>query len=78
MPYAEDDPRDFLRRIVWSLSLALVWLISTLAIGTYWDLLVPEKKLGISNIIFYIWMAGSLVGLIWVYARIWKKKFPHG
>ncbi|WP_315819252.1 hypothetical protein [Paraflavitalea speifideaquila] len=76
MPYAEDDPRDFLRRIVWSLFLALIWLISTLGIGAYYELLVPGKKLGIGNIIFYIWMALSLIGLIWVNMRIWKKKFP--
>ena len=78
MSYAEDDPRDFLRRVVWSLSLGLVWLVSTIGIGTYTGLMVPEKKLTIGNILFYIWMAGSLIALIWVNARIWKKKFPHG
>ena len=78
MPYAEDDPRDFLRRVVWSLSLGLVWLVSTIGIGTYTGLMVPEKKLTAGNIIFYVWMAGSLAALIWINARIWKKKFPHG
>lgn len=78
MSYAEDDPRDFLRRVVWSLSLGLVWLVTTIGIGTYTGLMVPEKKLTTGNILFYIWMAGSLVALIWINARIWKKKFPHG
>lgn len=78
MSYAEDDPRDFLRRIVWTLSLALVWLVTTIGIGTYKHLLVPERGLRTGNIVFYIWMAGSLIALIWINARIWKKKFPHG
>lgn len=78
MSYAEDDPRDFLRRVVWSLSLGLVWLVSTIGIGTYAGLMVPEKRLTIANFIFYIWMGLSLVALIWINVRIWKKKFPHG
>jgi FtsH-binding integral membrane protein len=74
----EDDVKDFLKRIVWSMSLGLFWLTTTLGIGTYNHLLVPEQSIGIGNIIFYIWMAGSLVALVWLYIRIWKKKFPHG
>jgi FtsH-binding integral membrane protein len=78
MGYEEEDPRDFLRRVVWSLSLGLVWLVSTIGIGTYAGLMVPEKGLTAGNIIFYSWMALSLVALIWINMRIWKKKFPHG
>lgn len=78
MGYEEEDPRDFLRRVVWSLSLGLVWLVSTIGIGTYAGLMVPEHGLTTGNIIFYIWMALSLVALIWINMRIWKKKFPHG
>jgi FtsH-binding integral membrane protein len=78
MPYAQDDPRDFLRRVVWSLSLGLVWLVSNLGIGTYTGLMVPEKSVTIGNILFYVWMVVSLSALIWINVRIWKKKFPHG
>jgi FtsH-binding integral membrane protein len=78
MPYAEDDPRDFLRRVVWSLSLGLVWLVSNIGIGTYTGLMVPEKNVTTGNILFYVWMATSLAALIWINTRIWKKKFPHG
>jgi FtsH-binding integral membrane protein len=78
MPLMEDDARDFLKRIVWSLSLGLLWLVTTIGIGAYNQLLVPDHGLTTGNIIFYIWMAASLVALIWVNIRIWKKKFPHG
>lgn len=78
MPYEEDDPRDFLRRIVWSLSLGLLWLVTNIGIGMYNDLIVPQGKLTLGNFIFYSWMAVSLTALIWINVRIWKKKFPHG
>lgn len=78
MPYAENDPRDFLRRVVWSLSLGLVWLVSNIGIGTYTGLMVPDKNVTTGNILFYVWMATSLAALIWINTRIWKKKFPHG
>ena len=78
MSEMEDDVRDFLKRIVWTVSLGLLWLTTTLGIGTYNNLLVPEPSISIGNIIFYIWMAGSLVALIIILSRIWKKKFPHG
>ena len=78
MPGMEDDAKDFLKRIVWSLSLGLLWLITTLGIGTYNNLLVPEEKLTTGNIVFYAWAAVSLAALIWINRRIWKKKFPHG
>jgi hypothetical protein len=74
----EDDVKDFLKRIVWSVSLGFLWLVLTLGIGAYNHLLVPENGLTIGNIIFYIWFAVSLAGLIWINIRIWRKKFPHG
>jgi len=78
MSKMESDAKDLLRRVVWSISLGLLWLITTLGIGTYNGLLVPEKGLRTSNIIFYLWMAASLVGLVWINIIIWKKKIPHG
>jgi FtsH-binding integral membrane protein len=77
-PLMEDDARDFLKRIVWSLSLGLLWLVTNIGIGAYNRLLVPEHGLTIGHIIFYIWMVASLTALIWINIRIWKKKFPHG
>jgi hypothetical protein len=78
MSQMEEDVQDFLKRIVWTVSLGLLWLTTTLGIGAYNQLLVPEHSISIGNIIFYIWMAGSLVALIIILNRIWKKKFPHG
>lgn len=78
MSYEQDDPRDFLKRIGWTITLGFLWLMSTFAIGMYNNLMVPVKGIHLANIIFYCWMIGSLIALIWVNIRIWKKKFPHG
>lgn len=74
----EPEVKDFLKRVVWTVGLGFFWLMLTLAIGTYNNLLVPENGITIGVIIFYIWTAGSLGGLIWLFIRIWRKKFPHG
>lgn len=78
MSQMEDDASDFLKRIVWSISSGLVWLIFTLGIGTYNGWLVPENGVRVANIIFWCWMAISLAIVIRINIRIWKKKFPHG
>jgi hypothetical protein len=78
MSEMEDDVKDFLKRIVWTVSSGFLWLTITIGIGAYNNLLVPEHAVSIGNIIFYIWMGGSLAALIYMYYRIWKKKFPHG
>jgi len=78
MSQMEDDAKRFLKRIVWSLSLGLLWLFINLGIGIYNGWMVPEKNIRTGNIIFYIWMAVSLGAMIWANYRIWKDKFPHG
>ena len=78
MSRMEHDAKDLLRRVIWSISLVLLWLITTIGIGTYNGLLVPEKGLRVANIVFYTWMIASLVGLVWINIIIWKKKIPHG
>ncbi len=78
MGLMEDDVKDFLKRIVWTVSSGFLWLTITLGIGGYNGLLVPEHGLRVSNIIFYVWGVGSLTALIYLYVRIWSKKFPHG
>ena len=78
MSMMEDDVKDFLKRIVWTVSSGFLWLTITLGIGAYNNLFVPDPTLSIGNIIFYFWASGSLAALIYLYIRIWKKKFPHG
>ena len=76
MSRVEDNTKDFLKRVVWSLTLGIVWLVTNIGIGAYNDLFTPTGTVG--NIFFYIWMVVSLIALIWFNYKIWRKKFPHG
>lgn len=78
MSQMEPEVKRFLKRIVWSLAAGLLWLLINLSIGIYAGLMVPEKKVGLGNIIFYVWAVASLALLLYLYYRIWREKFPHG
>jgi hypothetical protein len=78
MALMENDIKDFLKRIVWTVFSMFLWLTLTIGIGAYNNLLVPEHGLHTGNIIFYVWAAGSLAALVYLFFRIWRKKFPHG
>jgi hypothetical protein len=78
MSSLEPEVQDFLKRIVSSLFLGLFWLMLNMTLGIYFGLLFVDGKISIGNIIFYIFLLGSLFLLIRFYYRTWKKKFPHG
>jgi FtsH-binding integral membrane protein len=74
MASQDQDVRKYLRRVLSTVSLGFLWLVLTLAIGTYFDLLVPHDHLSIGNIVFYLWMVASLIVLIRLNVRIWIRK----
>jgi hypothetical protein len=74
----EPDVKDFLKKIVFSLFLGLVWLMVNMTLGIYFGLLFPGEKFGIGNGLFYIFFVGSLFFVIRFLLRSWKRKFPHG
>jgi len=63
---------------MWSLSSGLIWLFINIGLGIYNGWMIPEGKISLVNIIFYVWAMLSLGALIWVNYKIWKEKFPHG
>ncbi|MES1222347.1 MAG: hypothetical protein ABUT20_43035 [Bacteroidota bacterium] len=78
MSSMEPDVQDFLKRIVWSVTLVLVYMliISTAGIAAGWFFFYDKPTLG--NYIFYTWILLSTVGVIYLLMKWWKKKFPHG
>jgi FtsH-binding integral membrane protein len=78
MSRMEEDASRFLKRVMWSLSSGLIWLFINIGLGIYNGWMIPEGKISLVNIIFYVWAVLSLGALIWVNYKIWKEKFPHG
>ena len=74
----ESDVTDFLQRIVRSLSAGLGWLFINMTAGIYAGYMFFDRRPGIGNIIFYIWLLASLCVLLWYLHRTWKKRFPLG
>lgn len=78
MSSMEPDVQNFLKRVVWSITLILIYMliISTAGIAGGWLFFNDSPRLG--NYIFYTWILFSTVGTIWLLITWWKKKFPHG
>jgi hypothetical protein len=74
----ERDTKDFLKKIVQSIFLGLLWLCLNMTMGIYNGLLFFEDRITLANIFYYLFLVASLIALIRFYWVIWKKKFPHG
>ena len=70
----EDDAKEFLLRVVRSLTAALIWLLVNMILGIYIGLMFFEESPSVGNIIFYVWLILSLVLLIRYYIKIWWPK----
>jgi hypothetical protein len=78
MSSMERDTKDFLKKIVQSIFLGLLWLCLNMTMGIYNGLLFFEDRITLANIFYYLFLVASLIALIRFYWVIWKKKFPHG
>jgi hypothetical protein len=78
MSQMEEDVKDFLKRIVWSISAGLLYLMINSTAGIMFGFLFFDDKPGLSNYIFYGWLALSTFFLLRLLIKWWKKKFPHG
>jgi len=78
MSSMEPDIRDFLKRMVWSISFVLLYMIinTTVGIAGGWLFFYDRPRTG--NYIFYVWLLLSTAGLIWLLWKWWQRKFPHG
>ncbi|MEP6751075.1 MAG: hypothetical protein ABJB86_25290 [Bacteroidota bacterium] len=78
MSEMEPDVQDFLKRIVWSVTLIIVYMliITSAGLAGGWFFFYDNPTLG--NYIFYSWILLSTIGTVWLLTKWWKKKFPHG
>jgi hypothetical protein len=68
------DPqvREFMQRIVWSLSSALLWLMINAVAGLKYELALFDASHRLGTIVFYCWLIGSFMGLLFLFRRWWK------
>ncbi|HTE25523.1 hypothetical protein [Flavitalea sp.] len=70
----EEDAKQFLLRVVRSLTAGLLWLFINMTLGIYLGLLLFEDVPSTGNIIFYLWFVLSIGLLIRYLIRTWWPK----
>ena len=70
----EPEAQDFLKRIVQTVSVGMLFLLLHMTFGLYLNWGFFEDAPTIGNIIYYIVFLVSFAGLIYFYYRLWKGK----
>jgi hypothetical protein len=73
----EPEIKEFFRRMSLSIGLCIIWMAINIVVGIKLGYAFFEKKIEAGNIIFYIWVVVSFVGLLWLYLHIWKNPIEH-
>jgi hypothetical protein len=72
MSEMEPDIKDFLFKVMSSLSMSLLWLLINTTMGIGFNYAFFENKPSIGNYIFYAWFLASLFLLISYLRKKWK------
>ena len=70
----EPEAQDFLKRIVQTVSVGMLFLLLHMTFGLYLNWGFFEGSPTIGKLIYYIVFLASLAGLIYFYYRLWKGK----
>ncbi len=68
----EPDVALFLKKIVWSLSTALVWMLVNTLFGIRFRYLLFEEGHSFGSAIFYGWLVVSVFLMLKLYRKWWK------
>ena len=69
----EPGVREYLIRIVNTLSLSLLWMAINTTAGIMYDYAFIHEQITAGNILFYIWFIASLTALLWWVIKVWSK-----
>ncbi len=61
----EPSIREFLRRILVSVSLFIIWMLFASTFGIMFNYAFIDEQVTLGNIIFYIWLVGSFAFVLW-------------
>jgi hypothetical protein len=62
---------QFLNRIMRTIGLGLLWMILNSSLGIMWGYAYIESSWKLSNVLFYIFLVLSFIGLLYVLYKIW-------
>jgi len=70
----DPDVKKYLRKVINSLSLGLLWLMASVTAGIYYELGYSSGKPVIYTVLFYAGMLFTLLLLLRYLRNTWKKK----
>lgn len=73
MNQMEPDIRDYLRKVLKTVSAGMLFLIFHMTIGIFLNWAFFEGTIGVGNILYYILLLATLGGLIAYFMRLWKR-----
>ena len=73
----EPGVREYLIRILNTLSLALVWMAIDSTAGIMYKLAFIEDHITLGNVLFYSWFFASLGVYLWWVIRLWSKPIDY-
>ncbi|HMO32778.1 MAG TPA: hypothetical protein PKE63_09630 [Lacibacter sp.] len=68
----EPEVRDFLKRVLQTVSMGMVFLLLHMTFGLYFNWAFFEGSIRTGNVVYYVIFLASLAGLIYYYYRLWK------
>jgi hypothetical protein len=63
----------YLKRIVKTISIALIWMIINTRLGINSNYAFIEGSIKTSNIVFYSWFVASLIAMLFYFYNVWKE-----
>jgi hypothetical protein len=70
----EPDIRDYLRKVLKTVSVGLVFLLFHMTVGIFLNWAFFEGSMGIGNMVYYLVLLTTLAGMINYLMRVWKKQ----
>jgi hypothetical protein len=69
----EPGVRQYLIRILNTLSVGLLWMVINSTLGIMYDLAFVHDHITMGNVFFYIWFLLSFSAFLWWVIRLWSK-----
>ncbi|MBY0482208.1 MAG: hypothetical protein K2Q21_12685 [Chitinophagaceae bacterium] len=73
----EPGVREYLLRIVHTLSFGVLWMTVNSTAGIMYHLAFIEEKIQLKNVLFYLFLIISLAVLLWYIIRLWSKPIDY-
>jgi len=78
MPFGMDpEVAKYFRKILRSLFAGLMWLFINITAGIYFELAYSKIFSSFVHILFFVWLAISLILLLWYLYKVWNNYHPR-